>query len=79
MGGNAYESIPILDLNKIICLGAVVQICFVKKVFLEISQNLKENTYASLFFNEVAGLKHIDSGTGVFLYILRNVQENLFL
>ena len=27
-----------------------------KKVFLEISQNSQENTCASLFFNEVAGL-----------------------
>ena len=36
---------------------AVVQGCPVKKVFLEISQNSKENTYVSLFFNKVAGLR----------------------
>ena len=29
---------------------AVVQICSVKKVFLEISQNSQENTYARVFF-----------------------------
>ena len=34
---------------------AVVQMCPVKKVFLEISQNSQENTCASLFFNKVAG------------------------
>ena len=35
---------------------AVVQMCPVKKVFLEISQNSQENTCASLFSNKVAGL-----------------------
>ena len=34
---------------------AVVQSCSVEKLFLEISQNLRENTCASLFFNKVAG------------------------
>ena len=34
---------------------AVVQRCYVKKVFLEISQNSQVNTWASLFFNKVAG------------------------
>ena len=36
---------------------ADVQRCSVKTVFLEISQNSQENTYASLFFNKVTGLK----------------------
>ena len=36
---------------------AVVQRCSVKKVFLEISQNLQENTCARAFFNKVAGLR----------------------
>ena len=31
--------------------------CSVKKMFWEISQNLKENTCASLFFNKAAGLR----------------------
>ena len=35
---------------------AVAQRCSVKKVFLEISQNSKENTFVSLFFNKVARL-----------------------
>ena len=56
---------------------AVAQTCSVKKVFLEISQNSPENTCVNLFFNKVAGaacnfiLKR-GSGTGVFLWILRN-------
>ena len=36
---------------------AVVGRCAVKKVFLEISQNLQERTCARLFFNKVAGLR----------------------
>ena len=28
-----------------------------KKVLLEVSQNLQENTCASLFFNKIAGLR----------------------
>ena len=36
---------------------AVVQKCSVKKVFLEILQNLQENTCQSLFLNKVAGLR----------------------
>ena len=31
--------------------------CAVKKVFLNVSQNLQEKTYQSLFFNKVAGLR----------------------
>ena len=37
-------------------LEAVVQRCSVKKLFLEISQNLQENTCVRVFFNKVAGL-----------------------
>ena len=76
---------------------AVVQMCFVKKVFLEISQNSQGNTCTSvsfliklltwgqiLFFNKVAGLRPATllkkaSGTGVFLWILWNFQEHIFL
>ena len=35
---------------------AVARWCSVKKVFLEISQNLQENTCVRVFFNKVAGL-----------------------
>ena len=48
--------------NPIKTLEAVAQRCFVKKVFLEISQNLQENTCARVSF-----LIKKDSGTGVFL------------
>ena len=43
---------------------AVAQMCSVKKVFLEISQNSKENTCARVSF--LIKLQ-TDSGTGVFL------------
>ena len=49
---------------------AVDQSCSVKKVFLEISQNSKENTCARVYYER-------NSGTGVFLWILRNFQEHL--
>ena len=52
-------------------LETVAQRCSVKKVFLEILQNLKEKD--SLF------LKKRDCGTGVFLLILRNFKEHFFL
>ena len=53
-------------------LEAVVQTCSVKKVFLEISQNSRENICARVsFFNKVADLgfqaAKTDSGTDVFL------------
>ena len=35
---------------------AVLQRCFVKKVFLKILQYSQENTNARVFFNKVAGL-----------------------
>ena len=36
-----------------------------KKVFLEILQNLEENTCARVFFNEVAGLRHLEIVNGL--------------
>ena len=42
--------------SAIIIPKAAVQRCSVKRVFLRISQNSKENTCISLFLNEVAGL-----------------------
>ena len=45
---------------------------FKKKVLFEISQNSQENTFARSSF-----LKR-NSGTGVFLWILRNFYEHLF-
>ena len=61
---------------------AVAQRCSVKNVVLEISQNSQENTSASVFFDEVAGLRPTnllkrDSGMGVFLWILSNFLERL--
>ena len=63
---------------------AVARRGFVKKVFLEISQNLQENACAScarvsfLIKLQASGL-HIywkrDSATGVFRWILRNLQN----
>ena len=47
----------------------VVRTCSVKKVFLKISQNSQEKTCArASSFN----IKREDSGTSVFLWILRN-------
>ena len=43
------------DFTKSILPEAVVQRYFVKKVFLEISQNSQENTSARDYFNKVAG------------------------
>ena len=36
---------------------SVVQRCFVKKKFLELSQNSQESACARVFFNKVAGVK----------------------
>ena len=76
---------------------AVVQMCSVKKVFLEISQNSQENTCnrvsfltklqawgQSLFSNKVEDLRPATlfkkaSGTGVFLWILWDFHEHIFL
>ena len=44
---------------------AVAQSCSVKKVFLEISQNLQENTCATVFLMKLLA-------SGVFLWILQN-------
>ena len=54
-----------------------------QKLFLEISQNSQENTFAKVSFliRLQAGLQLYwkwDSGTGVFLWILRNFSELLF-
>ena len=56
----------------------VAKSCSVKKVFLEVSQNSQENTCARVSFLiklQASGLQLYqkrDSGTGVFLRILRN-------
>ena len=51
------------------------QRCSMKKVFLEISQNSQENTYARVpFFNKVAG----GTGTCVFMWILWNFEKTHF-
>ena len=59
--------------------------CPVRKVFLEISKNSQEeNTCTRVsFFNKFAGatcnfIKKGDSGTGIFLWILRNFWEPPF-
>ena len=52
---------------------AVVQRCSVKKLFLEISQNWQENTCAWVSF--LIKLQ----GSGLFLWILWNFLEHLFL
>ena len=43
-----------------------------KKVFLEISQNSQENTFARLFFNKIAGLGEITLGEAKLCEIFRN-------
>ena len=54
-------------------------------VFLKISQNSQENTYARVFFSmklQVLGLKIYlkrDSSKGLFLWVMQNFQEHLFL
>ena len=61
MAGHAFscDGCAILE-NSIYYVGflvqeAVAQICFVKKMFLEILENSQENTCARVFFNKVAG------------------------
>ena len=60
---------------------AVAQRCFVKKVFLEISQNSEESTRAWKRKTQENTYNFIrkDFGTGVFLWVLRNFLERLFL
>ena len=53
------------------------QRCSVKKVFLEISQNSEENICARVSFLIKQLYQKRDSGTGVFLWILRNFYEHL--
>ena len=58
----------------------VARRCSVKKLFLKISQNSQENTCARVSFLIKLGLQLYikrDSGAGVFLWILRNL-EHLF-
>ena len=51
---------------------SVAQKCSVEMVLLQILQNLqKKHLWQSLFF-KVLSIKKGDSGTGVFLWILRN-------
>ena len=78
----SYSTIRILtnpvEQRKVHETEAVAQSCPVKKVFLEISQNSQENTFARASF--LIKLQAWDlqlylkrgSGTGVFLRILRN-------
>ena len=54
---------------------AVAQRCFVKNMFLKISQNSQENTYAVYFLKNC---RERDSGTDVFLWILRNFKSSYF-
>ena len=56
---------------------AVASRCFVKKAFLKFLQNSQETLMPGSFFNKAAGSSlqlyyKRDSGTGVFMYILRN-------
>ena len=68
-----------VHLNARSCRGVLC-----KKVFLEISQNSQENTYARVSFLiklQTWGLQLYskrDSGTSVFLWILLHFQEHLF-
>ena len=68
-----------------VSLKEVIQRCSAKKVFLEISPNLQENTCARdsfLIKLQAPGLQLYQkraTGTRVFLLILRNFQEHLFL
>ena len=68
MNGNSYLR----------ALEAVTQRCSVKKVFLEISQNLQENVFARISFliklqaSACNFIKKRDSSKSVFLRILRN-------
>ena len=64
---------------------AVAQRCSLKKVFLEISQNLQENACARVAFliklptSGLQFMKKRDSFTGSFLRILLNFKEHFFL
>ena len=58
----------------------VVRRCSTEKVVLKISQNSQENTCVRLSFLQppACNFKKRDSGTGVYLWILRKFQEQLF-
>ena len=49
---NYYKTLnaPVCPLRSIKAAEAVAQMCYVKKVFLEISRNLQENTCDRVFF-----------------------------
>ena len=70
--------IKLIKFTILIPIEVVVQSCSVKKVFLKISQNSRENTSARVYFLiklQAWGLqlyRKRDSDTGVFLWILRN-------
>ena len=49
---------------------------FCKEIFLKISQNSRKKTLMQSLFSKV---EKKDSGTSVFLWILRNFQEHIFL
>ena len=55
--------------EKVSTSEAVTQMSSIKYVFLEISRNSQENTYARVSFL----IKLRGSGTGVFLRILQNI------
>ena len=72
---NSNSHMKLLFSFFVINAEAVAKTCSVKKVFLEISQKWQENTCVRVYFNKVAGLQlysNRDSGTGVFLWFLRN-------
>ena len=73
---NRVVNTPLVSLNSCRYFPeAVARSCFVKKVFLEISQNSQENTCARVSF--LIRLQ-VFTDTGVFLWILWN-SENIFL
>ena len=67
-----------------LCTEAVTSKCHVKKVFLNISQNSKENTFPRVSFLvkfQASGLElhqKGDSGVGVFLWILQKILRTPF-
>ena len=59
-------------------IGAVIQSCSVKKVFLEISQNSLENTCARVFFNKVAGMRQLYIHIYIYIYICIYFKKDTF-
>ena len=56
---------------------AVVRRFSVKKVFLIITQNSQENTFATVFAYTLKLYLKRDYGTSILLWILQNIQEHL--